>query len=462
MSNPLLSPYWPFAVLMLGIVAVVVMISRLRFHAFIALMLAAVFVGLISQHLPAPAGQHSLVAAVELPMAEFGSLAGKIAWVIALAAIIGTAMMESGAADKIVNALLQLLGEKRAALALLLSGFVLSIPVFFDTVFFLLIPLARALGMRTGRHYVQYVLVIGGGAMLTHSLVPPTPGPLIMAETLHIDLGLALMAGLGITLLPAGAVGILARWIDRRRPIPIREQGGSDAHQSAVYEPMNNLPGLLESLLPVMVPIVLIGLSSVVEGVKGEVPGWVAFWGNKNVAMLVGAVLALGLWARMRGLKLRDLGGAVGGSLEVAGVIILITSAGGAFGAMIKHAGIGDAIALATAHFPVPYLLLGWGVSAVMKTAQGSSTVAMITTSSILAPLIGTGEGLPYHPVYVYLAIGFGSACISWMNDSAFWVVAKLSGFTEKETLQSWTLLLGLVSVLGLLLVMLLAWWVPG
>ena len=143
MDSLALSPYWPFAVLLLGIAAVVVMISLLRFHPFMALMLAAIGVGLISPGLPATGGQHPLVTAVELPMTEFGIIAGKIAWVIALAAVIGTAMMESGAADKIVNWLLRVLGEERAALALLISGFVLSIPVFFDTVFFLLIPLAR-------------------------------------------------------------------------------------------------------------------------------------------------------------------------------------------------------------------------------------------------------------------------------------------------------------------------------
>ena len=186
--------YWPFVVLLFGIIAVIVMISRFRLHPFVALMLSAILVGLFSASVPGAENLSHLVRAVETPMVEFGNVAGKIAWVIALAAIIGTAMMESGAAQRIVNWLVSALGENRASLALLISGFLLSIPVFFDTVFFLLIPLAITLALKTGKNYILYVMAIGGGAAITHSIVPPTPGPLIMAETLQLDLGLTILA----------------------------------------------------------------------------------------------------------------------------------------------------------------------------------------------------------------------------------------------------------------------------
>ena len=145
MNHLLSSPYWPFAVLLIGIAVVVIMISKLRFHPFVALMIAAIIVGLTAMELPVAEGQNPIVAAVELPMIEFGKMAGKIAWVIALAAIIGTAMLESGAAERIVTWLLSVFGKKRAAIALLISGFLLSIPVFFDTVFFLLIPISNCI-----------------------------------------------------------------------------------------------------------------------------------------------------------------------------------------------------------------------------------------------------------------------------------------------------------------------------
>ena len=158
------SDYWPFVLLLLSVVFVVILITWLRFHPFVALMLSAIFVGLLSPSLPLVPGQNNLLTAVELPMVEFGIMAGKIAWVIALAAVIGTAMMESGAAEQIVNWLLKTLGGKRAAIALIISGFVLSIPVFFDTVFFLLIPLGITLALKTGKDFVLYVAAIGGGS----------------------------------------------------------------------------------------------------------------------------------------------------------------------------------------------------------------------------------------------------------------------------------------------------------
>ena len=443
------APLWPFAVLLIGIAAVVFMISALRFHPFVALILAAILVGLVAPSLPLLDGEHMLKAAVELPMKEFGIMAGKIAWVIALAAVIGTAMMESGAAERIVNWLMDAMGEKRAALALMLSGFLLSIPVFFDTVFFLLIPLAIALRLRTGKNFLLYVMAMSGGGVITHSLVPPTPGPLIMAESLSIDLGITIMGGLAAGLIPAILVLYVAKRMNMKMDIPLRI-----AVPEKIEKTVRELPGLLPSLMPVLVPLILISLVSVTDVTTGSVPGWMEFLGNKNIAMGLGALIALWLWAKQAQLPRLELWKGVQKPLEIAGIIILITSAGGAFGAMIKHAGIGNAIEYATQDFDVHYLLLAWFIAALMKTAQGSSTVAMITTASIMVALIGTGADLPYHPIYVLLAIGFGALVISWMNDSGFWVVAKMSGFTEKEALKTWTVLLALIGVAGLVQVM--------
>lgn len=452
------SPLWPFAVLLLGIVAVVLMISRLRFHPFVALMIAAILVGLLAYDLPdipGKEGMHNLVKAVELPMIEFGKTAGAIAWVIALAAVIGTAMMESGAAEKIVNGLLNALGEKRAPLALMLSGFIISIPVFFDTVFFLLIPLAITLAQKTGKNYVLYVLAIAGGGAITHTMVPPTPGPLIMAETLGIDLGVTIMAGLAAGILPAVAVMYVAKRLNMQLNIPVRVAQASSADKS--------MPSFFLSIMPILVPVVLISLASIVAAMVGKdnLPGAIAFWGNKNVAMALGTAIALWLWVKQRNLSAESMWKASVTPLEIAGIIILITSAGGAFGAMIKHSGIGNAIEVATANFHISYLLLAWLIAAVMKTAQGSSTVSMITSASILLALVGTGADLPYHPVYILLAIGFGSGFVSWMNDSGFWVVARMSGFTEKEALKTWTVILATMAVVGLVEVLILATVLP-
>lgn len=462
MQALLSAPGWPFGILILAIVAVVIMISYLRFHPFIALMLAAIFVGLISPELPilnAENPMHPIVRALEYAMMEFGNTAGKIAWVIALAAVIGTAMMESGAATRIVNWLLQTLGQDRAPLALLISGFLLSIPVFFDTVFFLLIPLAITMGLKTGKNYVYYVMAIAGGAVITHGMVPPTPGPLIMADNLKLDLGLTIIAGLSLSIIPAIAVLYAARWMNARFDIPIRVANVLEDHT------LPEGPALLPSLLPILVPIFLISFASVADVYYETLPAWIAFWGNKYVAMFLGTVIALFLWAGQQKLDANALWTACNKPLEIAGIIILITSAGGAFGAMIKHSGIGAAIEAATANFQIHYLILAWLIAAVMKTAQGSGTVSMITSSSIMAAIIYNEDGsmidLPYHPMYILLAIGFGSACISWMNDSGFWVVAKMSGFTEREALNTWTLMLAIIAVIGLFEVLILSTILP-
>ena len=448
------SDYWPFIVLLLSVAMVVILITRLRFHPFVALMLSAIFVGLISPDLPKVPGQNPLTTAVELPMLEFGIMAGKIAWVIALAAVIGTAMMESGAAEQIVNRLLKTLGEKRAALALIISGFVLSIPVFFDTVFFLLIPLGITLALKTGKDFVLYVVAIAGGAVIAHSIVPPTPGPLIMAETFSIELGTVILAGLVAGIIPAIAVFGVAKWLNKKLDIPVRV---ADKHVTSVQNP----PSLMLSILPVIVPLLMISLASIVASITGNVPDWIAFQGNKNIAMGTGAVLALYLWRKTQKLKSKDLWEGIAKPLEIAGIIILITSAGGAYGAMIKHSGIGDAISLTTAGLNVNYILLAWMIAAAMKIAQGSGTVSMIATAAIMAALIGPNEQLPYHPVYILLSIGFGSLFISWMNDSGFWVVARMSGFTEREALQTWTVLLGILALVGLFQVLLMSWILP-
>lgn len=448
------SDYWPFLVLISSVLVVVLMISRWRFHPFIALIMAAIFVGFLSIDLPAPVSQHWLVTAIELPMVEFGIMAGKIAWVIALAAVIGTAMMESGAASQIVRWLLKNLGEKQAAVALIISGFILSIPVFLDTVFFLLIPLGITLARKTGKDYLLYVMAIGGGAVITHSIVPPTPGPLIMAETLQIDLGVVILAGLAVGLLPAACVYWVANWMNKKIDIPVR---------MPVEMPNSNqvLPSLFFSLLPIALPLLLIGTTSVFQGVTGSVPGWIAFLGNKNIAMALGTAVALYLWAKAKNLNRTHLWLAIGKPLEIGGIIILITSAGGAYGAMIQHSGIASAIDSVFGTFQLNYILLAWVISAVMKTAQGSGTVAMISAAAVIGALVGPEYNLPYHPVYLLLAMGFGSVFISWMNDSAFWVVVRMSGFTEKEGLKTWTVLLGALSLVGLVQVWVLAWLFP-
>ncbi len=463
------STSWPFVVLAVGIIFVVLAIGVFRFHAFVALILAAILVGVLSSSLPGE-GNH-VIKAIELSMAEFGSTAGKIAWVIGVAAIIGLSLMESGAADRIVRGLIGVMGEKKAGWAMMIASFFLSIPVFFDTVFFLIIPLAQALAFRLGKRYVYFVMCVSAGGALTHGLVPPTPGPLVMIETLQLDLGFALLMGIALGI-PAGAFGVwLAGRMDKKLNLSLRESPMVKIGdlEDIVNKDTKDLPPFFLSILPVALPVFLIALFSSVKAFGGEsdstLYSTIEVLGNKNLAMAIGTLIAIWLMASKRKINMQTLWHEMDAPIAVAGTIILITSAGGAFGAMIRHAGVGDAVKAVMEGSNISLLLLAWIIAMVMKVAQGSGTVSMITTSSIIAAIIGVGTGemmeLPYHPVYLFAIIAFGSNVGSWMNDSGFWVVCKLSGFTESETLRTWTVMLASLGVFGLIEVFIVAKLLP-
>ncbi len=472
--------WWPFVVLAVCVGLIVGLITRVRLHPFLALVLAAFTAGWLAHSLPGGAGQSHWVRAVELTATEFGQTTGKVAIVIALASVIGLCLMESGAADKVVRRFLAVFGERRAGLALFLSGYVISIPIFFDTFFMLLLPLARALALRTGRNYLLYVMSICTAGIVTHSLCAPHPGPLAMAEALQVDLGLSIAVGVVVGVVPATVGWGVALWLNRRLPLPLRETPGAplDELRRIIVQDERELPGFVRSIMPVILPIVLISLASLFEAARKQpeafpwllglcggperfagVARWMEFLGNRNVALLIGTALALGVLMRQRGLSLVRVSQMIGPPLETAGVIILITSAGGAFGLMLKNAGVGEAIKTAAEGRDLNLVVLAWLVAAVIRVAQGSATVAMLTTAAMVFPLMAAG--LPYHPIYLFLAIGFGAMICSWMNDSGFWVVGRLSGFTERETLKTWTVISTVNSVAGLLITWFLALLLP-
>jgi GntP family gluconate:H+ symporter len=420
-----------------------------------------------------------LTNAPNLVAQAFGRLMIGIGLSIALATVIGAALMESGAADRIVRSLTRLFGERRAALAMAASGYLLGVPVFFDTVFLLLVPLAKALYVRTGRNYLLYLIAMGSGASITHSLVPPTPGPIAVSEALRVDMGMTILVGL-LVAAPLALAGLAyAAFIDRVSPVRPRESGTTsleDLGQRA-RRPESELPSLFASLLPIALPVLLITLATVftaaarmhpeldyrtqVGGVSVSLGGVLDFLGDKNVALLLAAVAAMALVARRNRMTRAELGKFTARALDDAGMILLITCAGGAFGAVLAAAGVGDSLAALAEHWGVAPLVLAWSLAALFKVAQGSATVSMITTAGIVAGILAarvgpgqsTADYLGYHPVYLVMAIGCGSKVGSWMNDSGFWVVCKMGGLTEAETLRSWTVALVLMGVAGLPLV---------
>lgn len=428
----------PFFLLLIGMVVVVGGILWLRLHAFLALLLAAAVVAILT---PGEAFFFDRVAV------GFGKTVGQIGIMIAMASIIGDCMLRSGAADRIVRATLRLVGERRAPRAFLASGFVLGIPVYFDTVFYLTIPLIKALRLRTGRHFLWYILAVIAGGSMTHSLVPPTPGPLFVAQEFKVNLATMIVMGCVVGAFSSTAGYLFGKWSDRRMELPLRETEESLARMAELAgRDENRLPPTWLSLLPIMLPVALIAAAAVRK------TGMLAVLGDRNIALMLGAATALGLMFRWASREQAEE--AVKDALIGAGGIILITGAGGAFGTVLQQTEIAAAIeklSAQTAILPVAFTL-----TALIRTAQGSATVAMITAAGAFSGLAQTGH-LGFHPVYLALAIGCGSKPVAWLNDSGFWVMTRMSGMTEKEGLKTITPLMLIMGLVGIVVTMILA-----
>lgn len=394
--------------------------------------------------------------------AGFGKTCTGIGILIAMAAIIGKCLMDSGAAERIVLGLRNALGEKRTPLAFMGSGFTLGIPVFFDTVFYLMIPLGKAMRVRTGKNYLLYVLTIIAGGTMAHSLVPPTPGPLFVAGELGVDIGLMMLAGVVVGLFTAGSGYIFAIWANKKYEIPLRPSAELSEEELAAMANRDEaeLPGLFVSLLPILLPVLLMAggtiLDLALKGVSG-VPEWVQptykLLGNKNIAMTIAAICGLILLARTKKGNKSVVSTAVQTALASGGVIILITAAGGAFGGALRESGIAMSIKSMMPETQVGLLPLAFIITTIVRTAQGSATVAMITAVGIVSPIIA-GTALTYNPLWIALAIGCGSKPISWMNDSGFWVISKMSGLTEGEMLKTNTIMGCVMATVGLVVCM--------
>lgn len=391
--------------------------------------------------------------------AGFGRTCADIGILIAMASIIGKCLLDSGAADRIVRSMLRLLGERGAPAAFLFSGFLLGIPVFFDTVFYLMIPLGKAMRTRTGRNYLLYVLTIIAGATMAHSLVPPTPGPLFVAEQLNVPLGVMILAGSVVGLFAAGFGYLYAGVANRVWELPLRPSPDLSLErlEQIARRDLAQLPPTWLSLLPILLPVVLIGGSTVLdsypqlilEPLRDPVLRAAKILGDKNLALILAAGIAMLLLLWQKRASRAELAEAVQQSLASGGVIILITAGGGAFGTVLQQTGVATLIGRVSQQQPVAVLGMAFLITMAVRTAQGSATVAMITAVGMLSGL-ASAETLGFHPVYLALAIGCGSKPIAWMNDSGFWVIGKMSGMTEGETLKYVTPMTAAMGFIGL------------
>jgi len=464
----------PYLILGCGMLIVVGGILWLRCHPILALVLGALGVALLT-----PAG--ALRTAAQLRVAkgewtagtaekwirkpaaarvaeEFGRTCGNLGLLIAMATIIGEAMLLSGAAAAIASWLLRRVGAARAHWAFFTTAFVLCIPVMLDTVMYLLAPLFQAVARKTGRDYLLLVLCTVAGGTITHSLVPPTPGPLFVAGELGVPLGLMIGMGSAIGLGAALTGVVYARWANRRwpTPAPAAEPVGPDRSM-----PIRPEPALWLALLPVFLPIALIGMeASIPAGFRSGYPGWthvLTTLGDKDLALTLGALAAL---APLAFGAPTGLGGkAVQTAVVSGGVILLIIGAGGAFGGVLQHTGITAALAEQFVGWHLLALPLVFVATMLVRTVQGSATVAMITVAPLAKALLASGTAV--HPVYLAVAIGCGSKPFPWMNDAGFWIISRVAGLSEAQTLRTVSPMMSLQGLAGLVLTVLCSWLLP-
>ncbi len=406
----------------------------------------------------------------DLVASGFGATCTGIGILIAMAAIIGKCLLDSGAAEKIVRWVLRLVGEKNAALSFVGSSFVLSTPVFFDTVFYLMIPVGKAMRLRTGKNYLLYVLSIVMGGSMAHCLVPPTPGPLFVAEALSVDVGVMILAGglvgIGCCVFSFIYGMILCHYVD----VPLRESAdvSLDELQQIADRDDSELPSVFMSMLPILLPVLLITGQTVMSTYLKNVPAesvtpmlaslndFFVMFGNKNIAMAISATLAIIMLYQQKKSSLGELANSMQSALASGGVIILITAAGGAFGKALQQTGVAGIFGDVDGASTTAILSIAFVVTALVRLAQGSATVSMITGVGVMASF-AAGSDLGFHPVYLALAIGCGSKMFMWMNDSGFWVIGKMSGMTEWETLKYVTPMTSLMGIVGLIITIIAA-----
>ena len=444
----------PLLTFVLALVAVILLLVVLDLPAFVGLIIAAFFVGILNVvFLPDFAPSQ----AAEAVAAAFGEGMAGIGIPILMAAIIGKSMLESGAAQRIVRAFQSLLGEGNSDVALWGSSSVLAIPVFFDSVFYLMAPLARSMRARVGRDYTLFIVVVGAGGATTHVFVPPTPGPLAVAAEIGVDLGMTILVGIATAIPAALAAGLLyGRWINKRLDIPLRDAmaTSTDELEELAQRSTGQLPSVLESAAPIVLAVVLVGSLTALDTFEqvypslGVVRPYIGFLGNKNVALTIAALAAAWTFYRHSAKDREAWTDELTEALKSGGNIAAITAAGGAFGALLAASGIGDYITGALSSVGIPLLVSAWLIAAIVRIAQGSATAAMLTTAGIMAPQV---PELAVHPAFLAMAIGAGGNIFSWYNDSGFWLVKEIGGLTQAETLKTWTVLTTIISITGII-----------
>lgn len=422
---------------LLGVLGLLLAVVVLRLHAFVALLLVSVAVG-VAAGLP----PEQVLEAVERGM---GGTLGFIAIVVGLGAMFGQMLEESGGAQRLADTLVKTFGAERASWALALTGFLVAIPVFFDVGFILLVPLVYSLARRANRPVVGLAMPLLAGLAVAHAFIPPTPGPMAVARVLEADLGRVILYGV-FAALPAVIVAgpLMGRWLESRIPVMAPDPQESEAEDQ---EP----PPFSTVLALMLIPLVLIVANTASKALfpKAAFTVWLAFIGHPFVALSLATLAAFYLLGVRRGLKLSQIQELAGRGLAPTGLILLVTGAGGVFKQILADSGIGAELARSMVSLGLSPVAFAFLVAAVVRISQGSATVSMMTAAGFVAPLLETFPQADR--ALLTIAVAAGATGFSHVNDSGFWLVKEYLHFSEWETLRSWTLVTTVLGLVGLL-----------
>ncbi|MGK2927733.1 MAG: GntP family permease [Lysobacterales bacterium] len=416
----------------IGLTVLLVLAIPLKVNAFVSLILSAATIGLLSGM-----GMEATVTGIT---AGFGNTVSKIGIIIIFGVILGQYLEDSRAAESLARAAVKAVGEKRSPIAMAMSGYVISIPVFSDVGYVILASLAKAISRASQVSFYVIAVSLSAGLLATHVFVPPTPGPLAVAGLLDIEIGRMIIwggfAAFGMTLGGwAWAQFVIPRYMETY--IPGEEETAARKDESEMPAEEMPLPGAGVSAVPLLLPLFLI-LSDTTAGMtlpEGHAVLTVTgALGDANVAMVLGAASALLLLGKRLAAKGKSPLTIIDASLKSAGPIIFITAAGGSLGAILNTSGAGGAIAELIAGSGLPFILVPFAISGILKTIQGSGTIAVITAATLCLPI---ANQLQLDPILIALAAGSGARLICHVNDSYFWVFANMSGFDTKTALKT-------------------------
>ncbi|GAA1414852.1 gluconate:proton symporter [Glutamicibacter uratoxydans] len=431
-----------------GIALLLTLIIKSKIEPFIALVISGVLVALV--------GGVSLTDLVGTPVKTsdaliekgFAGILGHITLIIGLGTVLGAILEHSGGAQVLLEKLIKIFGEKGTPIAMGVTGFLLGIPIFFDIGIFVLAPLVYVAAIRGGRSLALYALPLLAGLSVTHAFLPPHPGPVAAAGFFGVSLGWIIVMGLACGIPAWFASGILwGRWIGARVQVEVPGEHRRNTKEGSELP----APALGTVLVSIGLPMLLI-LGATFGNLwlpEGWLKNLLVFTGNPAIALTLAVLLAMWLLGTRRGITTAELSTVTSESLRPVGMILLVVGAGAFFGAVLAATGVGKAVADSLSQAGLPLILSAYVISCGMRIAQGSATVAIVTTSGILAPTLAAGNFSQPQLALIVIAISSGSIIASHVNDGGFWIIAKYFNMSVKDTLKTWTVLETVLSVVG-------------